>query len=180
LIEKIRTADMETGWVERGSIYLRNLMPFMTILILVIASVLPWHIPGLAPVTPAFSLMAVYYWAIYRPEKLPYIATFTAGLLQDILSGGPIGMSALVLVLVHGVVRSQRSFFHGKPFLVIWWGFSIVAPVAAAVGWSAASIYYGLLVPPIPLIVHVVLTILLYPFIGFVMTKIHNTMLARA
>ena len=170
---------MQTGWIERGGNYLSSLTPYLTILILVLASVLPWHLPGLAPVTPAFSLIAVYYWAIYRPDKLPYAATFSAGLLQDILSGGPLGMTAVILVLVHGIVRSQRSFFHGKPFHVVWWGFSLVAPVAALIGWCAASIYYGLLVPPIPLIVHVVLTLLLYPFLGFVLTKIHNFILAR-
>ena len=78
---------MQTGWIERGGNYLSSLTPYLTILILVLASVLPWHLPGLAPVTPAFSLIAVYYWAIYRPDKLPYAATFSAGLLQDILSG---------------------------------------------------------------------------------------------
>ncbi|MBT6442047.1 MAG: rod shape-determining protein MreD [Alphaproteobacteria bacterium] len=167
------------GWVERTDFTARSLLPFATVLLLVVASVVPWHLPGLAPVTPAFSLMAVYYWAIYRPDKLPYAATFAAGLLQDFLSGGPLGMTALVLLCVHGVVGSQRTFFHGKPFRVVWWGFSLVAPGAAAMSWVVASAYYGLLVPPLPLIVYVVLTVLLYPLLGFVFTKLHNGILAR-
>lgn len=170
---------MRAGWLERTDFAARSLLPFVTVILLVVASVVPWHLPGLAPVTPAFSLMAVYYWAIYRPDKLPYAATFAAGLLQDFLSGGPLGMTALVLLLIHGVVASQRTFFHGKPFHVVWWGFSLVAPGAAVVGWVIASAYYGLLVPPLPLLVHVVLTVLLYPLLGFVFTKLHNSVLAR-
>lgn len=170
---------MHFNWIERSISYGISLVPFITVLVFVVASVLPWHLPGLAPVTPAFSLMAVYYWAIYRPDKLPYLATFSAGLFQDFLSGGPLGMTALVLLLVHGIVSSQRSFFHGKPFHIVWWSFSFVVPCAAAIGWVMASLYFGLLVPPLPLVVHVVLTILLYPFLGFILAKLHNSLFPR-
>ena len=35
---------------------------------------LPLHIPGYAALTPAFTLMAVYHWTIYRPDLLPALA----------------------------------------------------------------------------------------------------------
>ena len=91
---------------------------------LVFAAALPWRLPAFAEVTPAFAVMAVFYWTIYRPERLPYVATFGIGVLQDLLAGTPLGMTALLLLVVQGVVASQRTFFRGKPFLVIWWGFS--------------------------------------------------------
>ncbi len=146
--------------LDRG---LRNLTPMMLTLALIFVTVLPLRVPGLAPVTPVVTLMAVYYWSIYRPELLPFAATFVVGLVQDSLSGAPLGLSSLVLLLVQGVVVSQRRFFHGKTFLVEWWGFMLVAPVALLIAWLVASLYFGVLVVPRTLGFQLLLTVALYP-----------------
>jgi len=170
---------MEIGWVEKSALGIKSATPIISVFLLVVASVLPWHLPGLAPITPAFSLIAIYFWAIYRPDKLPYAATFFAGILQDILSGGPLGMTALVMLLLHGIVSTQRNFLQGKPFYVVWWGFSLLVPLVTLIGWGVASLYFGLVVPIVPLVMHVILTLLLYPFLSFVLVKLQNSLLVR-
>ena len=72
-------------------------------------------------------------------------------------------MTALVLLIVQGVVASQRTFFRGKPFLVVWWGFSLVMPAVGLLSWIISSACFGVLVPPLPIVVQVVLTMLLFP-----------------
>jgi rod shape-determining protein MreD len=164
-------------WFERTDIQLRGLTPFVFTLLMVLASALPWHLPSFAPVTPAFTAMAIYYWSIYRPDKLPYAATFSLAMLLDLLTGTPLGLSALVYLLLQVILNTQRTFFHGKPFLVVWWGFSLVMPGVALVSWIIASLYFNALVPPMPFIIQAVLTILLYPLFAVVLSALHRHMI---
>ena len=150
-------------WLHRGDRWLRGLIPVTVTVMLVFAASLPWRLPGFAEVTPAFTAMAVFYWTIYRPKQFPYAATFAVGVLQDLLAGTPLGMTALVLLIVQGVVASQRTFFRGKPFLVIWWGFSLVMPAVGLLGWIIASACFGTFIPLLPIVVQIVMTTLLFP-----------------
>ena len=68
--------------------------------------------PGYAALAPAFTLMAVYHWTIYRPDLLPPIGLFAIGLAQDLLTGAPIGVGALMLLLARGAVLRYRRLFH--------------------------------------------------------------------
>ena len=161
-------------WLEST---LRGLTPLVLTLAFVLLSVLHLPVPGFAPVTPWLSLMAVYYWSIYRPDLLPLVATFLLGLVQDSLSGTPLGLNVLVLLLVQGVVVSQRRFFHSQTFLVEWWGFMLVAPGAVLVSWVIVSSYHGVLVAPRPLVFQLLLTMALYPAITWLFARAQSYLL---
>ena len=154
---------MTGEWLHQAERWLRGLIPLTVTVVLVFAGSLPWRLPAFVEVTPAFAVMAVFYWTIYRPDRLPYVATFAIGVLQDLLVGTPLGMTALVLLTVQGVVASQRTFFRGKPFLVVWWGFSMVMPAAGLLGWMIGSACFDALLPIVPIAVQVALTTLLFP-----------------
>jgi len=170
---------VNSAWLQRSDDFLRGLTPAGTTLLMVFASAIPWHVPGLSPITPAMSFMAIYYWSIYRPDKLPYAATFCLGLFQDLIVGTPLGMTALVLLLIQGTVASQRRFFHGKPFFVVWWGFSFVMPASAGFSWVISSIYLGGVVPPLPLITQTIFTVLLYPVFATLFSQVQSLILQR-
>lgn len=168
-----------TSWVERVELWLRGLTPVVLTAIMVFASAIPWQLPAFAPVTPAFVVMAVFYWSIYRPDKLPYAATFLLGVFYDLLTGAPVGLTALVLLIVQSLVSAQRTFFHGKPFLVVWWGFSLVMPGAGLLSWIVGSAYLDGLLPILPVVVQVVLTVLLYPAFSVLFGRIQHHLMAR-
>ena len=157
---------MKSIWAHRVSRVLSGSIPLVVTLLLVIASALPWHLPLFVEGTPALAVAAVFHWTINRPDCLPLAATFCIGLLQDLLTGTPPGMTALMLLAVQGFVASQRTFFHGKPFLVVWWGFALVMPAAGLMSWGVASAYFQAIVPPLPIIVQAVLTILFFPVLA--------------
>ncbi len=118
----------------------RQLTPSMLTLLLVIISVVPVRILDFSTVVPLLPLMSVYHWAIFRPRLLPAYAVFLIGILQDILTGAPVGVNALVFLLVYGAVLSQKRFFTGKSFLILWLGFSLIAAGAIGLNWLAVSI----------------------------------------
>ncbi|MCZ6721487.1 MAG: rod shape-determining protein MreD [Alphaproteobacteria bacterium] len=165
---------MSLAWWSRLGVSLRGLVPFTLGLVFVFITVAPWRLPGLDPVMPMFALTAVFYWSVYRPDWLPYTATFTLGLIQDLLSGTPIGMTALIFLVVQAVVVSQRRFFLKRSFLVMWWGFVMVAPAAAFTGWFVSSLVYGGVVPVEPVIVQLLLTVLFYPPLTWILGRFHN------
>lgn len=156
----------ETTFLQRLNFQVRGLLPVITTLLLMIVGLIPWHMPGLAVITPAFTLIAVYFWSIYQPHRLPFWVTFLIGVLQDLLLGMPVGQAALGLLLIQGLVVSQRRFFISKPFSVIWWGFAIVAPLSAVIAWAIASIVRDAFVPVLPVVAQTVVTIFLYPLFG--------------
>jgi rod shape-determining protein MreD len=158
---------------------LRGTVPLMLTLCLVLLTVVPFRVPDLAVVMPSLAMMAVFYWSIYRPDLFPAAGAFLVGLTQDALGGGPLGLMALILVLVHGVVISQRRVFVGKSFFVAWWGFAIIASGAFAASWLLASICSGALMPAGPLLSQALLTIILYPCFGRLFGRVHQRALAE-
>lgn len=63
----------------------RRLLPALLGLFLILFSLVPVGAPNLSGIMPLFSVMAIYYWSIYRPDLMPGWAAFSLGLLQDIL-----------------------------------------------------------------------------------------------
>lgn len=151
-----------TLW-QRLDLVARNFSPLAITLCLVMICVLPMHVPGFGSIVPALSLMAVYYWSIFRPDLMSVFAVFCVGLFQDILFGLPLGVSALVLLLVRLTVVSKRRFFMGNSFLVMWWGFMLVAAGAQALTWEFLSILNARMIYPAPLIFQYLLTLALFP-----------------
>ena len=148
------------------------LIPAALALSAVLLSVVPGGLSALPEATPFFALMAVHHWSIYRPELLPAPFVFALGLAQDGLTGGPLGLFALVLVVVHGLVSTQRRVFLGKTFLVEWFGFAFVAVGATLVCWLIACVYFAALVDPRPVALQGILTFAVYPCVVWIFARI--------
>lgn len=157
-------------WVQMDTL-VRHLVPVTVTLLLLLLTALPTHMPGLASIAPILPLMGVYYWAIYRPDLLPAWVAFLIGLLYDIVSGTPLGVNALVLLLVQGVAAAQRRFFLGKSFLVAWWAFGLLAAGAMGMAWLLVSLLGGRAVDPAPVIFEYLLTMGLFPLLTWLLAR---------
>lgn len=150
---------------------LRVLVPGTATLLLVVFAATPIGVPFLSAVSPLLTLGAVYFWGIYRPETLPVWVAFVLGLVQDLLTGAPLGLTALILVLARELAVSQRRVVLGQSFGVEWAGFVLVAVGASGVAWAGASIYAGSLVRPDPLVVQGLLTAAAYPALWWLLAQ---------
>lgn len=148
---------------------LKGLLPALTAVFCVFLGALPYGIPYLAVVMPWLGLMPIYYWSIHAPHYLPLWAAFLVGLWQDALTGGPLGLFALIFLLVRYFVGRQRHIFYKKAFLVGWWGFALVTAMAGLTGWGIASLYYGTALSATPFVVQSLLTIMVYPVIAWLL-----------
>ena len=167
---------MKTSFWMRLDVMARNLAPFLLTLMLLLISLVQTHIPGFGPVMPMLVLMSVYYWAIYRPDLMPLSVVFLIGLTQDLLSGGPIGVQAVVLLICYWLVAVQRRFFHSKSFGVVWWGFMLLGMVAALLNWSLVALVERSALAPWPVLFSYALSIALFPFMTKLLVATHRTL----
>lgn len=152
--------------------FARKQVPFALTLLLMLFALTPSQVPGLSHVTPMYALAAVYFWSIYRPDLIGYGTGFGIGVLQDLLTGMPLGSSALVLMLCQYLVFQQPKFFNAKPFGVFWLAFAVVALGAGLLKWFSVGIVtstgftrFG------DMFASVVLTVAIYPVIAWLLAK---------
>lgn len=152
-------------------LWVRHLLPVGMTLALVLLTVMPTRIPGFAGVAPLLALTSVFYWSIFRPDLLPAYAAFLIGLLYDIVSGMPLGVYALVLLLVQGVTAAQRRFFLGKSFVVAWCAFGVVAGAGMILSWLLVSMLLSTFVEPQAVMFEYLMTLSLYPVLSWLLAR---------
>lgn len=155
----------------------RSLAPVAVTVMLLLLSMVPLYLPGSELVPPALALMSVYYWAIHRPDLIRPSVAFAIGLLQDMLAGAPLGVTALVLVLCHWVVVSQRGFFLANSFVLLWVGFAFIVFGAALVQWLAFSVLTLTVMPLEAALFQAALTLALFPIFASLFIRVHRAFL---
>ncbi|MBF0093096.1 MAG: rod shape-determining protein MreD [Alphaproteobacteria bacterium] len=152
--------------------FARNLLPGALCFALAMLSMVPVRIQGYTEIAPMWTVMGVCYWSIARPDLLRPHMAFAIGVFEDVLVGDPLGINALVLLIVHGLLAVQQRFFFGKPFFVWWWALGLVAAMASLVKWVLFAIVEEVWVMPQMVFVGYVATVALYPALGWVFARV--------
>lgn len=148
--------------------------PLATVIGAILLDLLWIPVPGFNAVAPAFAVMAVYCWAIWRPEYLPYTGVFLAGVFEDLIRGTPLGTGALALLAVQGFVWAQRRLLSSRSFNVLWMGFAMTSLIAAVVTWGAVAFAYRTVLPPWPGGMQYLLTVAAFPALAFLLMRIER------
>ena len=148
-----------------------NLLPIVTLALAALLSIEPFHIGGYASLTPAFTLMVTYHWTIYRPDLLPAVPLFMIGTIQDLLSGGLPGVTAVTLLLARATVLSHRHYYADRQFPFVWAGLTLLTGGATLFLWVLHSLLAGQLLDLRGPIFRAVLTIAAFPAISFLLGR---------
>lgn len=145
--------------------------------VLLILNVASLSLPHAGDLKPFFLLMVVYYWSIYRPTVMPMAYTFCLGILIDLLSDMPVGVSALTLMIVQMIVLKSRLFLMGQPFVMVWLGFALTSFAYAFFTWFVLTILNFSMFPKetfLQVLVAGLLTALIFPLITLVLQAVHR------
>lgn len=171
------------GWQESlfGALG-RFLLTFLAIFLLLVLSTFPFSIGHFGEIRPSFLLMAIYYWAIMRPSTLPPLATFAIGIAYDLMSGFPLGLNAMTLVVAQWLTRTQRKFLLGQSFVVIWMGLMLVSLGAGLLQWLLYSLFYWHFdfSSIRAVLMSVVMTAAIFPLIVLPLSAFNRTMAERS
>jgi rod shape-determining protein MreD len=156
---------------------LARLLPIATTVLAALIAIMPLRIPGYAALTPAFALMAVYHWAIYRPDLLPPAGLFVIGLAEDLLTGGPVGVNALLLLLARAAVVRQRRHFVNRNFAFVWSGFTLLTMAAMLGLWALNCLLLLSLSGVRATVFRAVLTIAIFPAASFALGRTQRALM---
>lgn len=154
-----------------------RMLPLATMMLAVVVTILPVPAPGYAALTPAFTLMAAYHWTMYRPDLLPAIGLFAVGLALDLLTGGPVGVNALVLLLARGAVLRHRRHFINQSFPFVWGGFTLLAITAMTGVWALQCLLQLSLFDVRETVFRTVLTIAIFPAASFALGRTQRALM---
>jgi rod shape-determining protein MreD len=171
---------MRLAFAPRDFLSFNRLVPFLSSVFFVLLSVMPVHVPGLAIATPAFALMAIYHWTIYRPDLLPASGVFIIGLLLDLLNGTPyLGISSLTLLIARSLVLSQRGLVANKAFVTVWAGFLLVAAVMTGIEWLLTSLLSTAPLGSRPFVFQAIVTAASFPVGSYLLAQAQRAFLRR-
>lgn len=121
-----------------------------------------------------FFLIAMYYWAVYRPRLiLPWLA-FLCGFLIDVLANFPLGLNALLYIAVHALIVGQRRLLITQNFFIVWAGFALVILLVLGVQWGFMGFLAGRYVSIYALLLDAGISILAYPFVAMILSIPHK------
>lgn len=171
---------MRLTFFQRDTDTVNRLIPLLSCLAALVLSVVPLHVPGLAVVTPAFALMAVYHWTVYRPDLLSPSGLFVLGVALDLLGGTPyLGVSALTFLATRSLVMLGRRRAVNRPFAIVWAGFLVIAAFAIGLQWAITSAASMSALSPRPFIFQAVVTVAAYPIADYLLAQLQRGLLRR-
>ena len=156
----------------------RRFLPVLISLALVLLAAVPLSVPGYGQIAVNAALVCVFYWSVSRPELFSPAAAFALGLWQDLVTGAPPGLNALVMLAVYGVIGAQQVFLRSRNPAGQWFCFVLVALLAALLAWAIAMILNVKLIDPSPVLFHVVLTAGAYPLLAWFLSRLRTGWLA--
>lgn len=169
---------MAGGFWHRLDQTARNLLPFGSVVVAMLLAMVPLPLPGYSVVTPPLVLICLFYWVIHRPDLLRPLVVFALGVLHDLISGSPLGVTSLYLILTYWLLITQRRFFLGRSFGMLWLGFALVAFGASAVQWLVFALMSAHLLDARPVLVHAALGVALFPLPTYLLQRLHRAYLS--
>lgn len=147
---------------------------YIILAVLFLLNLTSFSVAHTAEIKPFFILMAVYYWSVCRPTLIPPAAVFVIGVVVDVLSGLPVGLTAAILIVAQWLVRGQRRYLLGQSYAVLWTGFAITCAAAAFAQWGLFGLTRLVWPSPVPVAVSCGLGILLFAPVSFLLHQVHR------
>jgi rod shape-determining protein MreD len=137
-------------------------VPFLIAMLAAALTTLPYGLTFGLPAGPQLTLIVVFFWIARRPELLPPIALFFIGIWHDALSGAPMGLTPLLLLVVRAAIVEQNVIVFSQSFVLGWIGFAAISTLATGLEWAVVSWMQGSVYAGWPSILQVLLSIAFY------------------
>ncbi len=156
---------MNSSLQEDNLFSIKFIIPFLTILFLIIMMVLPYQFKIIDNSMPFLSLIGVYYWSVFKKDLLPISAIFVLGIIQDIILGSPLGLTSLLLIIAQQFIFFQGRNFLERGFLFNFFIFILMIISFGFLSWGISSLYVSAFLGYWEVILQILLTIAFYPII---------------
>jgi rod shape-determining protein MreD len=153
----------------------RVALPGVVLLFFVLMTLAPLRAPYLSDALPLLPALVVFQFSLATPERLPGPLLLVAGILLDLLLGGPgapVGISALCFVLIRESVVANRRYLVGVPFLFQWVGFALLMGGNVLVVWAFTALWTWTAIDPLPALMQYIVVLVIYPLLGPLLARV--------
>ena len=117
---------------------------------------------------PAWPLMVVFLWSGMRPRFMHPVVVFFIGLIQDLLTGAPMGLWALSFMTAIAIARFRDEDGMPRDLPPIWVRFCLAMTIASAVAYLAGSWALEAFADWRPILIETAASILTFPLLAFI------------
>ena len=135
---------------------------------------LPFGLPGQAELRPAYAMACVFFWSLYRPSSMPAPIVALTGIFLDLLGLSPLGLWAVLLLLLQGATLASRRRLIPRRFYISWLSFTAGAAFLSLLAWLLQSLLDLTLLPVLPPVMVAFAAAGLYPALAGLFIRAHR------
>jgi rod shape-determining protein MreD len=170
---------MRDSFSEKMRLFLLNGIPLLSSLVLMFLFFMPLSSVQLNYFRPFVGLICVYYWTLKREDLFGFCSAFIIGFLTDVYSSSPLGVNILLMMGVIAATAWLAHYFQSSSFGVAWFIFALICLSYTLSKWILLMIYAGRFLPVWEAFLGCFSTIMFYPLITLINTKIQNRFLPQ-
>lgn len=140
-------------------------LPASIALLLTVIYLATKHMSGLSQFMPLLPLMPVFYWGMMQARDMPYWFVFCMGLIMDAVTGLPLGLTSMLLIIFLLMVHAQRKYFFKEGFIIKWVYFAVIYAATAMLNSAMLAFFFAQPKPQLPVILQWLITLCVYPLL---------------
>jgi rod shape-determining protein MreD len=109
-----------------------------------------------------FPFILIFYWSLRKSESLGYGYIFFAGLINDVVTGFPIGISSFNYLLICGFAAYLRTITLRPNLVKDWFFFLFTILVVNSASYSILNIFFSIDLNYYNLFVNIFFTFIFY------------------
>ncbi len=121
-----------------------------------------------------FPFILIYYWSLKKSGSIGYGLIFLSGLLNDVVVGMPIGVSALSYLLICGFSAYLRNITLRPSLIKDWFFFGFAILVVNSVGYVIMSLFFDVQIVYPNILVNILFTFLFYVIFSNIFDYYHR------
>ena len=126
-----------------------------------------------------FAHILIFFWTLKNPNHLGYISIFTAGIINDVIIGIPIGISSFCYLLICSATAYIRNITLSPNFINDWFSFLFTILLINSIQVTILDLVFLIEVNYVKYLINTSFTFLFYPIFFFVFNYINKKIIFR-
>ena len=126
-----------------------------------------------------FAHILIFFWTLKNPNHLGYISIFTAGIINDVIIGIPIGISSFCYLLICSVTAYIRNITLSPNFINDWLFFLFTILLINSIQVTILDLIFLVEVNYLKYLINTSFTFLFYPIFFFIFNYINKKIIVK-
>ena len=126
-----------------------------------------------------FVHILIFFWTLKNPNHLSYISIFTAGIINDVIIGIPIGISSFCYLLICSATAYIRNITLSPNFINDWLSFLFTILLINSIQVTILDLVFLIEINYLKYLINTGFTFLFYPIFFFIFNYINKKIIVR-